>query len=270
MIDLFAIFGKGGIVLWCFQGTQQLFTPSINTLIREVFLQERGNVSSFSHKNVTMQFKLDNEFELIFLVVYQSVIQLSYVDKLLSDVHREFRDQYKNVLDNRSSLYSLCGTDYFDEFEKTFKSVYNNIQETTKNLPQKNMRTFEESIKSQKTVESMIVKPASGKPGGKNSQIPIKEKQPTIGGKATTPTTTPTIIQSPPQEERTPSPDTTTNNNLQQSINNGDSTNDDEIMRKRKEFMEKQQKGGKTTKAPPTASPKPPLSCRRPALRPAS
>lgn len=41
MLDLFTIFTKGGIVLWCFKGTQQLFAPSVNALIRSVILQVR-------------------------------------------------------------------------------------------------------------------------------------------------------------------------------------------------------------------------------------
>lgn len=39
MLDLFTIFSKGGIVLWCFQSTSQLFTPSVNALITSVILQ---------------------------------------------------------------------------------------------------------------------------------------------------------------------------------------------------------------------------------------
>ena len=39
MLDLFTIFSKGGIVLWYFQGTTQLFTPSVNALIKSVILQ---------------------------------------------------------------------------------------------------------------------------------------------------------------------------------------------------------------------------------------
>lgn len=39
MLDLFTIFSKGGIVLWCFQSTSQIFAPSVNALIRSVILQ---------------------------------------------------------------------------------------------------------------------------------------------------------------------------------------------------------------------------------------
>ncbi len=39
MLDFFAIFGKGGIVLWALKETQQAIGPPVNALIREVFLQ---------------------------------------------------------------------------------------------------------------------------------------------------------------------------------------------------------------------------------------
>ena len=42
---------------------------------------------------------MDNQFELLFVVVYQKILQLNYVDKFLSDIHLEFRDKFKNELE---------------------------------------------------------------------------------------------------------------------------------------------------------------------------
>ena len=39
MLDLFAIFTKGGIVLWYFQGTGLALTRAVNSLIKTVILQ---------------------------------------------------------------------------------------------------------------------------------------------------------------------------------------------------------------------------------------
>jgi len=47
---------------------------------------------------LTLKYKLDNEFELVFVVAYQKILQLSYVDKFLNDIHLEFRDRYKTDL----------------------------------------------------------------------------------------------------------------------------------------------------------------------------
>lgn len=151
MLDLFTIFSKGGIVLWCFQSTSQIFTPSVNALIRSVILQERTGNHTYEHESLRLQYKLDNEFELIFVVAYQKILQLSYVDKFLNDVHLEFRDRFKNELQN-----SQWFSDY--EFKKSYESILHSAEnwgKTQAKIP-KQMRTFDESLKSKKTVASMI------------------------------------------------------------------------------------------------------------------
>ncbi|KPJ13998.1 Signal recognition particle receptor subunit alpha [Papilio machaon] len=151
MLDLFSIFSKGGIVLWCFQSTSEIFSPSVNALIRSVILQERSGNNTFNHNSLTLQYKLDNEFELVFVVAYQRILQLSYVDKFLNDVHLEFRDKYKNELQtgryNSDYEFKMC-------FDKVLKECENWAKSQAK-IP-KQMRTFEDSQKSKKTVASMI------------------------------------------------------------------------------------------------------------------
>uniref|UniRef100_A0A1B6IS61 SRP54-type proteins GTP-binding domain-containing protein n=1 Tax=Homalodisca liturata TaxID=320908 RepID=A0A1B6IS61_9HEMI len=174
MLDLFTIFSKGGIVLWCFQGTSQIFTPSVNALIKTVLLQERTGSNSFDHNALTLQYKLDNEFELVFVVAYQKILQLSYVDKFLDDVHLEFRDKYKDDLKNGR---------YFQEFE--FSSNYSDVLQAAEQWSKKQaripkqMRTFEESQKSKKTVASMIERKGDEKETKKKVKViaePVKKE----------------------------------------------------------------------------------------------
>lgn len=61
-------------------------------------LQERTGNNSFEHNSLILKYKLDNEFELVFVVAYQKILQLAYIDKFLDDVQLEFRDKYKNEL----------------------------------------------------------------------------------------------------------------------------------------------------------------------------
>ncbi|KAI4481741.1 hypothetical protein M0804_009262 [Polistes exclamans] len=151
MLDLFTIFSKGGIVLWCFQSTSQIFTPSVNALIRSVILQERTGNHTFEYESLRLQYKLDNEFELVFVVAYQKILQLSYVDKFLNDIHLQFRDKFKNELES---------SQWFSNFE--FQQNYNNVLVAAEQWARaqakipKQMRTFDESLKSKKTVASMI------------------------------------------------------------------------------------------------------------------
>lgn len=78
--------------------------------------QERSGNNTFNHNALTLQYKLDNEFELVFVVAYQRILQLSYVDKFLNDVHLEFRDKYKNELQT-----GPCIVDF--NFKTTFDKV---------------------------------------------------------------------------------------------------------------------------------------------------
>ncbi|KAM3958749.1 signal recognition particle receptor alpha [Aphomia sociella] len=151
MLDLFSIFSKGGIVLWCFQSTSEIFTPSVNSLIRSVILQERSGNNTFNHNALTLQYKLDNEFELVFVVAYQRILQLSYVDKFLNDIHLEFRDKYKNELQGARHIMDF-------DFKTTFDSVLKGCELWAKSQAKipKQMRSFEDSQKSKKTVASMI------------------------------------------------------------------------------------------------------------------
>ncbi|XP_060814784.1 signal recognition particle receptor subunit alpha homolog isoform X1 [Bombus pascuorum] len=151
MLDLFTIFSKGGIVLWCFQSTSQIFAPSVNALIRSVILQERTGNHTFEYDSLRLQYKLDNEFELVFVVAYQKILQLSYVDKFLNDIHLEFRDRFKNELENSKWFYNF-------EFQNNYEHVLAMAEQwarTQAKVP-KQMRTFDESQKSKKTVASMI------------------------------------------------------------------------------------------------------------------
>lgn len=105
----------------------------------------------FDHDGLSLQYKLDNEFDLVFVVAYQKILQLSYVDKFLNDIHLEFRDKYKNELSDGN---------FFQDFN--FMDIYNatlkDAEEWSKLQAKqpKQMRTFEESLKSKKTVASMI------------------------------------------------------------------------------------------------------------------
>lgn len=144
MLDLFTIFTKGGIVLWYFQGTALSLTPAVNALIKSVILQERGGSNSYNHDALTLKFKMDNQYELIFVAVYQKVLQLAYVDKLLDQVLLAFRDRYKNELDV-GALRSL-------NFGQEFEGILQQLEEESRvqSLTHRPMRSFVESKKAEK------------------------------------------------------------------------------------------------------------------------
>uniref|UniRef100_A0A671L7G1 Signal recognition particle receptor subunit alpha-like n=1 Tax=Sinocyclocheilus anshuiensis TaxID=1608454 RepID=A0A671L7G1_9TELE len=177
MLDFFAIFSKGGIVLWCFQGAgvAESFTGPVNALIRAVILQERSGNNSFTHNALSLKCKLDNEFELVFVVGFQKILTLTYVDKFIDDVQLHFRDRYKNELEQRGALKFLLNN---FEFGDDFRRLLREAEGCSKAKASVSMRTFNESQKSQKTVKSMIETKDGDKSkeqGGKKSKNAKKE-----------------------------------------------------------------------------------------------
>ena len=86
-------------------------------------------------------------------VAYQKILQLSYIDKLLTEIQLAFRDKYKDDLE-KGEMRNF-------EFQENFIAILKDLESSTKlelKAPKK-MRTFEESVKSQKTVASMKVDP---------------------------------------------------------------------------------------------------------------
>lgn len=123
-----------------------------------------------------LQYKLDNEFELVFVAGYQKVLQLSYVDKFLDDIHREIRDRYKNRLaDKRLQMQGL-------DIEELYQQVLREAEIWSFEMAKqpKQMRTFEESRKSKKTVASMIDRPNEEKKVSKSTKQQAKPKNPKV------------------------------------------------------------------------------------------
>ncbi|XP_029302155.1 signal recognition particle receptor subunit alpha isoform X2 [Cottoperca gobio] len=177
MLDFFTIFSKGGIVLWCFQGAgvTESFAGPVNALIRSVILQERSGNNSYTHEALSLKYKLDNEFELIFVVGFQKILTLTYVDKFIDDVQLHFRDRYKNELEQKGPL-KLIQNNF--EFEDDFKILLRDAEESSKARSHAQMRTFTQSEKSQKTVKSMIETKGGEKvkeQGGKKNKNTKKE-----------------------------------------------------------------------------------------------
>lgn len=183
MLDFFAAITKGGLVLWYFQDAAQRLDTSIiaiNALIRDVVLQERsGALGVYDHGNLALKMTLDNEFELLYVVVYQKILKLSYVDKFLSDVQRKFRDRFQTELQQREYFKSF---EFLDEYRSVL-SIVEAESKLQRSLPAR-PRTFQESEKSKKTISSMVEH--TGRLFSTNTQPDTTGKKKKKKGKAAT------------------------------------------------------------------------------------
>ncbi|KIK63638.1 hypothetical protein GYMLUDRAFT_40706 [Collybiopsis luxurians FD-317 M1] len=90
MLDHCSISHKGGIVLW-----SRSFTPEashiassaaspVNSLIREALIESKTTDEKYEKDGYAVKWTFVNDLELIFVVAYQRILQLTYVDELLA------------------------------------------------------------------------------------------------------------------------------------------------------------------------------------------
>lgn len=175
MLDFFSIFSKGGILLWCFKGIGldekdwAAFTPAVNAFIKTVLLQEKTDKKSvYENGSLALKYKLDNEFELVFVVGYQKMLPLLYLDKLLDEIQLRFRDRFGEDLTEKN----FYGADTFANFSEEFRATLSLVEKRSKEAAEakkSEMRDWNQSSKSQKTVASMIVDKNSNTTTGSTS-----------------------------------------------------------------------------------------------------
>lgn len=179
MLDFFSIFSKGGILLWCFKGADLLqkdwdaFTPAVNAFIKTVLLQEKsGNrTAQFESGTLALKYRLDNEFELVFIAAFQKMLPLLYLDKLLDEIQLLFRDKYSKDL-QENQWFSRIYTSFAPIFESTLRRAEMSAK---KSGNANNMKTFGESEKSRKTLESMTIKPDTPSTTSNNNNVAKKK-----------------------------------------------------------------------------------------------
>jgi signal recognition particle receptor subunit alpha len=89
----FCVMNKGGIVL--FSKTESLLKGNpVGTLIQQVLLEERSGLSVFNCDQYNVQWTLDNPLELIFVIVYQRIASLPWLDEALELLKRAFTDKF--------------------------------------------------------------------------------------------------------------------------------------------------------------------------------
>ncbi|KAG6832700.1 hypothetical protein H0H92_012272 [Tricholoma furcatifolium] len=111
MLDHCSISHKGGLVLW-----SRSFTPDaahiasssaspVNSLIREALIEGRTTDEQYEKDGYAVKWTFVNDLELIFVVAYQRILQLTYVNDLLAALKSLFVKYFEPFL--RSLVASL-------------------------------------------------------------------------------------------------------------------------------------------------------------------
>ncbi|KAF2785451.1 hypothetical protein K505DRAFT_204917, partial [Melanomma pulvis-pyrius CBS 109.77] len=123
MLDTFEVLTTSGVVLW-----SRTYVPVgahiINSLIRDVFIEEKiapqpedaGQKPSYRREGYTLKWTAAKDVGLIFVAVYQSLVHLTWIDKLLDNVRALFIGLYGEQLKREHTSVVNCDKfgAYFD------------------------------------------------------------------------------------------------------------------------------------------------------------
>lgn len=115
MLEAFEIFSTSGVVLWSREGLNSPAASAVNTLINDVFIEEKSRSTSFQYEKYTLKWTMVKELGVIFVAVYQSLLHLSWVDQFLEEVKTVFVRRYKDQLEVRATIAKFDFDAYYDE-----------------------------------------------------------------------------------------------------------------------------------------------------------
>ncbi|KAH7359952.1 signal recognition particle, alpha subunit, N-terminal-domain-containing protein [Pyrenochaeta sp. MPI-SDFR-AT-0127] len=167
MLDTFEVLTTSGVVLW-----SRTYAPVganiINSLIRDVFIEERiqpqsedaGSKPTYRKEGYTLKWTAAKDLGLIFVAVYQSLVHLTWVDKLLDNVRALFVGLYGEQLKTEHSSVVNC-----DKFASYFDRQMHELEGASDSgAPSIKLTTPESSTDNDSAEESAAPPPAMQKP----------------------------------------------------------------------------------------------------------
>ncbi|KAI9682503.1 MAG: hypothetical protein M1829_000295 [Trizodia sp. TS-e1964] len=149
MLDSFEILSTSGIVLWS-KSYAPVSPNIINNLINDIFIEERSltnaeaaNESSSSRcpeyrkDKYTLKWTIAKDFNLIFVAVYQSLLNLTWIDDLVKNVKTIFISVYKDLLKRPKTSVLDCGSNAANPFDPHFDLQVQKLENSAKNQPGK-------------------------------------------------------------------------------------------------------------------------------------
>eukprot|EP01133_Synstelium_polycarpum_P001114 gene1114-1272_t len=178
MIDNFTIITKGGIVLWSIEWARLKGKP-IDNLIKKVLVEERGADSSFICENHALKWTFANDVDLIFIVVYQKILSLMYLDELLAIVKRKFIKMYKDMLVAIKNSSDAVVIDTFEPFTDKFDLLLRKVEQQSKVKSAPSVpKRFEDTEKGKQALEQKKEQELKEIKDGKKSKTTKKKETP--------------------------------------------------------------------------------------------
>ncbi|KAI8831379.1 SRP54-type protein [Chytridium lagenaria] len=154
MLDLFTVLTKGGVVLWSREFAEIRAASSghpIDALIADVLVEERAGIDHYDKDSYRVQWTFANDLGLIFVVVYQRILQLTYIEELLDLAKGSFVTLFSDIVGDSSALHVY-------DYDEAFDIILNGLEGRATVEKKKVPRKFQDSKKFANTLEGSKVK----------------------------------------------------------------------------------------------------------------
>lgn len=169
--------------------TGSTYNHPIDSLIRSAFLEDRLSSDKYEREGYTLQWTLANDLELVFVVVYQRILQLTYIPQLLSSIKELFLDFFRPFIlalgeatgpSGRSNLNSLLSAKKFRQgFETKLKewelAFLKTLRSLERDAAQNNKKRGGALASNQRSVSSLsTANAANGNESGQDTPKAIQ------------------------------------------------------------------------------------------------
>lgn len=154
MFDLVCIFTTGGVMLF-YKAMCALKFDIVDYLIKNILIQEKNSESHYTADPYTAKWKFANEFKLIFVVIYQEMFHLTYVEELLELMRENY---IKTIIPSfiiKNNIFH-----FIPNFDSGFEDSLNKWEEKKRKIEKKAslMRAFEKTEKGKEIMKNKDTK----------------------------------------------------------------------------------------------------------------
>jgi signal recognition particle receptor subunit alpha len=104
MFDYVCIFTTGGVVLWCRAFCEMKLEP-LNSFIKSILLEEKTAKTQFSVGDCVLKWRVQNDLQLVFAIMYKEILQLAFVEELLDMMRYEYVTKIHSSLVKQGGVY---------------------------------------------------------------------------------------------------------------------------------------------------------------------
>ena len=117
----------------------KLGSDPVDNLITRVLMEDRAGDKKFIDDTYALQWVFENKLDLVFVVVYQKILQLLYIEELLESVKKDFVAMFPQQIANKTPVV------YGPRFTKILRAA--ELKATSKQV-RKGPRGFDMSKKA--------------------------------------------------------------------------------------------------------------------------